>query len=264
MTQPRIAVFKNNWKRHQNTVYGCNMRVAQSQGLQFYQTRSSFTTPYLREKAAVCGSLAHTSGTSCMIVDHADDTRSIALESRRTLMSTCRDCWNCRVNHSTPAHDLFTRLNRGILWWCGFLIVAALVPFIEAFRCSLPVGVLGSCLDGWTYVQASLEVGANLHKCKVKRDSRHMAIAGLKSRGCAMKLGEHPLEEEITSLWITSSHVLGCRFPYSGSRKRCRDQHAIHRCMKQMQDHRIQEQSHRLLNCKKSFEKVQRTVVWDW
>ena len=31
-----------------------------------------------------------------------------------------------------------------------------------------------------TYGQASLEVGVNLHKCSVKRDFRHTAIAGLR------------------------------------------------------------------------------------
>ena len=41
LTNPRIAVYKNHWKVHQNTVYGCNWRVAQSKGLQFYQTRSN-------------------------------------------------------------------------------------------------------------------------------------------------------------------------------------------------------------------------------
>ena len=51
MTRPRIAVHKNIWKIHQDTIYSCNLRVAQSKGLQFYQTRSSFTTLYLR-----CGS----------------------------------------------------------------------------------------------------------------------------------------------------------------------------------------------------------------
>ena len=52
LTKPRVAVFKNNWKVHQNTVYWCNLKVAQKKGLQFYQTRSNairpFTTLYLR------------------------------------------------------------------------------------------------------------------------------------------------------------------------------------------------------------------------
>ena len=41
VTQPRIAVYKHNWKKHQNTVYRCYLRVAPSKGLQFYQTRSN-------------------------------------------------------------------------------------------------------------------------------------------------------------------------------------------------------------------------------
>ena len=41
VTKPRIAVYKHNWKVHQNTVCWCNLRVAQSKGLQFYQTRSN-------------------------------------------------------------------------------------------------------------------------------------------------------------------------------------------------------------------------------
>ena len=41
LTKPRVAVFKNNWKVHQNTVYWCNLKVAQKKGLQFYQTRSN-------------------------------------------------------------------------------------------------------------------------------------------------------------------------------------------------------------------------------
>ena len=41
LTKPRIAVYKHNWKVHQNTVYWCNLRVAQSKGLQLYRTRSN-------------------------------------------------------------------------------------------------------------------------------------------------------------------------------------------------------------------------------
>ena len=41
VTKPRIAVYKHNWKIHHNTMYWCNLRVAQSKGLQFYQTRSN-------------------------------------------------------------------------------------------------------------------------------------------------------------------------------------------------------------------------------
>ena len=41
VTKPRVAVYKQNWKRHQKTVYWCNLRVAQKKGLTFYQTRSN-------------------------------------------------------------------------------------------------------------------------------------------------------------------------------------------------------------------------------
>ena len=41
LTKPRIAVYKNKWKVHQRAVFLCNLRVAQSRGLQFYQTRSN-------------------------------------------------------------------------------------------------------------------------------------------------------------------------------------------------------------------------------
>ena len=41
LDNPWIAVYKNTWKIHQNTVYWCNLKVAQRNGLQFYQTRSN-------------------------------------------------------------------------------------------------------------------------------------------------------------------------------------------------------------------------------
>ena len=52
VTQPRIGVYKHNWKIHQNTVW-CNLRVAQSKGLQFYQTRSNAIIHY-NTLLAVC------------------------------------------------------------------------------------------------------------------------------------------------------------------------------------------------------------------
>ena len=41
LDKSRIAVCKNTWKIHPNTVYWCNLSVAQSKGLQFYETRSN-------------------------------------------------------------------------------------------------------------------------------------------------------------------------------------------------------------------------------
>ena len=47
-TQPRIAESKKHLEIHQKTVFWCKLRVAQSKGLQFHQTRSFFTTLYPR------------------------------------------------------------------------------------------------------------------------------------------------------------------------------------------------------------------------
>ena len=41
LMNPRIAVFKKQWKLHQNTVCWCISKVCQKKGLQFYQTRSN-------------------------------------------------------------------------------------------------------------------------------------------------------------------------------------------------------------------------------
>ena len=40
-SQARIAPYKNTWKRSQNTVFWCNLKLAQQRGLQFYPTRSN-------------------------------------------------------------------------------------------------------------------------------------------------------------------------------------------------------------------------------
>ena len=44
VTKSRIAVCKNKWKEHQNTVYWCNLKAIQGKD----QTLSSFTSFYLR------------------------------------------------------------------------------------------------------------------------------------------------------------------------------------------------------------------------
>ena len=39
LSQARIAPYKNTWKRFHNTVFWCNLKLAEQRGLQFYQTR---------------------------------------------------------------------------------------------------------------------------------------------------------------------------------------------------------------------------------
>ena len=39
LIKPRLASFKQKWKRHQDTVYWVDIQLAQRRGLKFYQTR---------------------------------------------------------------------------------------------------------------------------------------------------------------------------------------------------------------------------------
>ena len=41
LTKPRLAFFKQKWRRHQDTVYWVDIQLAQRKGLKFYQTRSN-------------------------------------------------------------------------------------------------------------------------------------------------------------------------------------------------------------------------------
>ena len=41
LSKARIAPYKNTWKHFQDTVFGCNLKLAQQRGLRFYQTRSN-------------------------------------------------------------------------------------------------------------------------------------------------------------------------------------------------------------------------------
>ena len=41
LTKPRLASYKREWKRHQDSVYWLNIQLAQRKGLKFYQTRSN-------------------------------------------------------------------------------------------------------------------------------------------------------------------------------------------------------------------------------
>ena len=51
--EAQICSVQNNWKLHQHTVYWCHLMAAQSEGLQFYQTRSNAIILY-NTLPAVC------------------------------------------------------------------------------------------------------------------------------------------------------------------------------------------------------------------
>ena len=46
LTKPRLASYKKEWKRHQDTVYWVDVQLAQRKGLKFYQTRSNAVILY--------------------------------------------------------------------------------------------------------------------------------------------------------------------------------------------------------------------------
>ena len=59
LDMPRIAPYKNTWKRRQNTVCWCNFKLAQEKGFLCYQTRSHAvvlynTLPAISIEKAVC------------------------------------------------------------------------------------------------------------------------------------------------------------------------------------------------------------------
>ena len=46
LSQARIAPYRNTWKHFQDTIFWCNLKLAQQRGLQFYQTRSNAVILY--------------------------------------------------------------------------------------------------------------------------------------------------------------------------------------------------------------------------
>ena len=51
LDKPRITVYKIAWRIHRNTVYWCNLKIAQRKGLQFYQNTVARTRSFL---PAIC------------------------------------------------------------------------------------------------------------------------------------------------------------------------------------------------------------------
>ena len=53
LDKPRIAVYKNTWRIHQQRVKRCYLKLAQRKGLQFYHTRSD-AIALLNTQPAIC------------------------------------------------------------------------------------------------------------------------------------------------------------------------------------------------------------------
>ena len=54
LNKAKDCSVQNTWKLHQNSVYWCNLKLAQVKGLLFYQTRSYDTLPAVCIEKVVC------------------------------------------------------------------------------------------------------------------------------------------------------------------------------------------------------------------
>ena len=93
MTKSRIAVHKHDWKVHQNTMYWCNLRVAQSKGLHFSQTRSTADHP-----------LQHSTGNMYRESDNRKDRRRIVQHHVSISRCTAKGCTEAELELWTPGH----------------------------------------------------------------------------------------------------------------------------------------------------------------
>ena len=92
VTKLRIAVSQHTWKIHQNTVYWCNLRVAQSKGLQFYQTRSNAIILYNTLLAMCIKKVVIRKSGDWQYMPHQRQLGTQGLHLMRR--STSSRCWN--------------------------------------------------------------------------------------------------------------------------------------------------------------------------
>ena len=100
-------------------------------------------------------SLTRASDTSCMVEGDSDAEREarghLTFGSRKTLTSKVpRDCWNCRVFHSTAVQNSFKRLERFILCCCGFLNCGNPGSYYDGDKGAVYQSVFGRSQDTWT------------------------------------------------------------------------------------------------------------------
>ena len=91
LTKPRLASYKQKWKRHQNTVYWVDIQLAQRKGLKFYQTRSNVIILY-DTLAAYCISTA--------IVMKSEEIRyqKVYVSPRPPPTISYKDDWMCNLD----------------------------------------------------------------------------------------------------------------------------------------------------------------------
>ena len=86
LTKPRLASYKQEWKRHQDTVYWFDVQLAQRKGLKLYQTRSNASILY-NTLPAYCIPKAIMMETGEIIYEKA------YVSPRRPPKISCKDNW---------------------------------------------------------------------------------------------------------------------------------------------------------------------------
>ena len=87
----RIAPYKNTWKPLQDTVYWCNLLLAQERGLQFYQTRSNAVVLYDTLPVRMCWESEMHKTTCC--------SQSIfAMRVTRSSLTRAKSSWKTQSN----------------------------------------------------------------------------------------------------------------------------------------------------------------------
>ena len=112
LTKPRVAVYKQNRRVHQNSVYWINLELAQRKGLTFYQRRSN--------GIFLCDTLPS------FCIDKVVSTKSEEIfhdkvyESPRPVsMITLKDDWQRERRHNAAARGISTKLSQPIQESCA-------------------------------------------------------------------------------------------------------------------------------------------------
>ena len=91
LTKPRLASYKQKWKRHQDTVYWVDFQLSQRKGLKFYQTRSNAIIRY-DTLPACC--------ISKVVVMKSEEIiyQKVFVSHRPPPKNSCKDDWMCDLD----------------------------------------------------------------------------------------------------------------------------------------------------------------------
>ena len=90
LTKPRLASYKQRWKRHQDTVYLVEFQLAQRKGLKFFQTRCNAVIFY--DTLPICC-------LECVVTKSEElFTRKLYVSPRQPPTISFKDHWMCDVD----------------------------------------------------------------------------------------------------------------------------------------------------------------------